>query len=55
MIDQLTALTVRYLTKRYIGEYDHQTGKNSMKFDEIIIINNNNNNLWQKIDTNTKP
>ena len=23
------ALTVRYLTKRYIGEYDHQSGKYS--------------------------
>jgi hypothetical protein len=22
-----SALTVRFLTKRYIGEYDHQTGK----------------------------
>lgn len=23
----LSALSVRFLTKRYIGEYDHQTGK----------------------------
>jgi hypothetical protein len=25
----LSALTVRFLTKRYIGEYDHQAGKMS--------------------------
>ena len=24
------ALTVRYLTKRYIGEYDHQSGKQTI-------------------------
>lgn len=23
----IAALSVRFLTKRYIGEYDHQTGK----------------------------
>lgn len=34
------ALTVRFLTKRYIGEYDHQAGKILSEIARVCALKN---------------
>lgn len=46
----ISALAVRFLTRRYIGEYDHQTGKCDMMdcINEPQISYTNRNSVWRK-------
>lgn len=51
----IAALSVRFLTKRYIGEYDHQTGTFYL-YHLLCVSNQNDPRAWmgrENVHTNT--